>query len=430
MYVQNVPMKMSEGLPAFAKQCIHLEIRESDKELFQALFNYILLSKADKKLLGQFARFYYGAGAGSSITERNDLGGMLQNHVAVIRSMGKVALPGIVHPDKIMKCMRANDADDIPQKTVHLSLRQILMKQKIGPVRVWQCILPNSAGGWDGFYANGFGCEEHRQKALLWAVCVAAHTRFYLLSRGVLVESVKDFINQVFSPDAATEAFSARKINGQVYTQGAVSALRLRQDIETSGWIDVSLGQFNTASDSKDVLLSRPKIAPRENGDLSAHDFMLDRNPEIIDTHSIAYSTAGDTTLGDSIYEDPEGVQDVEAVKRDDQSLSTFDGSTESQLWNGKDSRGASDAYNTEEIINNMEVITQPEISTDTSTNHSSHADQLAELIKQIEKLRATNAELQAAAASSNAVQILESHPTQPQSEREDSIGSGDGGNH
>ena len=219
-------------------------------------------------------------------------------------------------------------------------------------------------------------------------------------------------------------------INGQVYTQGAVSAIRLRQDIETSGWIDVSLGQFNTTSDTKDVLLSRPKIAPRENGDLSAHDFTIDRNPEIIDTLSVAHSTAGDTTLGDSIYEDPEEEHDVEAVERDDQSYSTFDGSTESQLWNGKDSKVVYGTYDEENIIKNMEVMTQPELITNTATNPTSNSDQLAELIKQIESLRAANAELQAAVASSNTAQTLESHPNRPQSEKTDAIGTGDGGDH
>ncbi len=57
MYVQNAPMKMTEGLPAFAKQCIHLEIRESDKELSQAVFNYILLAKADEGSLASSLAF-------------------------------------------------------------------------------------------------------------------------------------------------------------------------------------------------------------------------------------------------------------------------------------------------------------------------------------------------------------------------------------
>ncbi len=128
----NVPFKMSEGLPSHAKLCIHIEIRQSDMELFKNLFNYILLAKLDKKFLGQFARFYYGCPPGATMTKKEEFGSMLQNHVAVIRSLGKVALPGIMHPDKIWPCRLANDAKNEPRETVHLSLRRILMKQQIG----------------------------------------------------------------------------------------------------------------------------------------------------------------------------------------------------------------------------------------------------------------------------------------------------------
>jgi len=185
-----------------------------------------------------------------------------------------------------------------------------MMKQRIGKPYVWQCILPNASGGWDGYYANGLGCGEHRQRALSWAVCVPAHLRFHLLRRGVLVESMADFINQVFTCESASEAFQAKMINGKVYTNGAAAAANMRIDIENSGWIDVALG--NTENSNQPLVLSRPKIALKINGDLAAHNFTTNRNPEINDTGSVAYSTSGDTTLGDGDYtivEDDEVVE-------------------------------------------------------------------------------------------------------------------------
>ena len=74
--------------------------------------------------------------------------------------------------------------------------------------------------------------------------------------------------------------------------------------------------------------------------------------------------------------------------------------------------------------------MTQPELITNTATNPTSNSDQLAELIKQIESLRAANADLQAAVALSNTAKTLESHPNRPQSEKADAIGTGDGGDH
>ncbi len=423
----NVPYKMSEGLPSHAKLCIHIEIRQSDMELFKNLFNYILLSKLDKKFLGQFARFYYGCPPGATMTKKEEFGSMLQNHVAVIRSLGKVALPGITHPDKIMPCRLANDSENEPRETVHLSLRRILMKQRIGRPKVWQCFLPNSGGGWDGFYSNGLGCGEHRQQALTWAVCVPAHLRFHLLRKGVLVESMEDFINQVFTCEAASEAFGAKLIRGEVYTLSAASVASMRMDIENCGWVDVSLG--TSLGGNNNAVLSRPRIALKENGDVAAHNFTTDRNPEVIDTMSVAYSTSGETTLGDGEYENPEGEDEVELIEHDDddQTIQTMDGSTESQMWNMKKTYPNS-------VIDNLDIINTSanKESTDAvnDVEMAKQQTQLADLLQQIELLKAKNLELVAAAANTTPTPNLESHPTLQLPEMTGASGKGGGGMH
>lgn len=426
MYVQNVPFRMTEKLPAWAKKCIHIEIRQSDRDLFKEIFRFVTISHLDKRLLGNFARFYYGPTPGSQMTEKEDLGKMLQNHVAVVRSMGKVALPGITYPDKIMQCQMANDEEGDPRDPVHISLRRILMKQRIGYPKVWQCILPNAGGGWDGYYANGLGCEQHRKQALTWAICVPAHLRFHLLRKGVLVESMADFINQVFAPDAASEAFSAKLIKGEVYTYGAASAESMRNDIISCRWIDVTLGQAGESTETN-APLSRPAITLKHNGDLSAHNFTVDHFPAVEDTNSVAYSTSGETTLGDGDYEGPETeVQVVEMTERgnedDDKSFLSMDGSTESEIWNSKKKK-ADTTY-----IENIRIM--DEIPPPAAVAANIRNDELAALLIEIDRLRTTNRALMDAAASSQPASNLESHSTTQPPEKPGDTGEGSGGMH
>ncbi len=53
-----------------------------------------------------------------------------------MRSLGKVALPGIMYPDKIIACQMKGDNEGEKRDTVQISLRRIMMKQCIGRPRV------------------------------------------------------------------------------------------------------------------------------------------------------------------------------------------------------------------------------------------------------------------------------------------------------
>ena len=296
MYVQNVPFELSKDLDNKAKRCIHFEIRSSDDEVFGNIFKYMGLSRRDKKYFGELARFFEGPGLEGTSAEKDNLGKMLQNHVAVTSSMGKVLLPGIMDIDRMIACRMSVDADGDERNDVHISLRRILMKQRINNPKVWQCILPNAKGGWEGYYANGFGCGEHKQKALLWSASVSSHIRFHLLKSGVLPESVAEFLHNVFTNTAAAEAFGAKLINGEVFTSGAATAASMSLAIQNSEWVDVSLGRAQVKSG--DEVYTRPLIALQFNTDLAEHNMATDRNPAIQDAGSVAYSTSGDTTLG------------------------------------------------------------------------------------------------------------------------------------
>ena len=431
MYAQHVPFEMSKGLDDRFKRCIHFEIRSSDAEIFANIFKYMGLSHLDKRYFGELARFFEGPGPEATQAQKSDLGQMLQNHVAVTRSMGKVSLSGILNLDKVITCQLSVDADGDERNDVHISLRRILMKQRINKPKVWQCILPNANGGWEGYYANGFGCGQHKQQALMWAASVAAHTRFHLLKRGVLPESVANFIHNVFTNDAAVEAFAAKLINGEVFTYGAATAAAMSLAIKNSDWVDASMGMAEAKTASGDAVYSRPLIALQFNTDLAEHNYATDRIPAINDSGSVAYSTGGNTTLGDSVYSVGEGneVEYKVLEHSDGNSIAASSiGSTDSQDWGvkTKSTGGVIDnmdmlietpvptalpeanQHTKGGIIDNMNIITKTAIQP--TAPNTSQPLTMEELQKQIIELRATN--LQLLAAASLAGTTTESHPT------------------
>lgn len=421
MYVSHVPFDLSKGLNERFKKCIHFEIRSSDAEIFSNVFKYMGLSRLDKRYFGDLARFFEGPGPGATTAQKDDLGKMLQNHVAVTRSMAKVALPGILDPDKVVTCKLSVDADGDKRNDVNISLRRILMKQRINKPKVWQVILPNANGGWEGYYANGFGCGHHKQRALTWATCVGAHVRFHLLKRGVEPESVATFIHNVFTNDAAVEAFGAKMINGDVFTFGAATAASMSLAIKNSDWVDASLGMAEAKTTGGDEVYTRPLIALQFNTDLAEHNFTDDRNPQLQDSGSVAYSTGGDTTLGGSEFnvEDEDGgnFKMTETGGDADSVAASSIGSTDSQEWGVK-------ADVTDCIIDNVGIL-------DNNVHEGATAIPprtltMEELQAELTQLRATNAQL--IAASNMAINVEESRLPTPPPEQTGAKGVGGGG--
>ena len=156
---------------------------------------------------------------------------------------------------------------------------------------------------------------------------VSSHIRFHLLKRGVLPESV------AFTNTAAAEAFGAKLINGEVFTSGAATAASMMSlAIQNSDWVDVSRGRAEVKSG--DEVYSRPLIVLQFNTDLAHHNMATDRNPQIQDSGSVAYSTSGDTTLGGLSVEIQEDIAEevvIGGTDGDESVGASSIGSTESQ---------------------------------------------------------------------------------------------------
>ena len=57
------------------------------------------ITKQDKMVFGEFARFYKGPEIGANNSDKQPLGLLLQSHVAIVQSLAKVPLTGLMFPD-------------------------------------------------------------------------------------------------------------------------------------------------------------------------------------------------------------------------------------------------------------------------------------------------------------------------------------------
>ena len=362
----------TEGIPFWCKKCIQFESRDTDQEILWNIFSFMTFTKQDKQLFGEFARFVKGPGVGAGTGDKQPLGLLLQSHIAIVRSLAKVQLPGLLFPDMEHEMRLAADSDNQAREPVYLSLRQILMKRKIGKPHVWQCILPRHGGGWEGYHVNGKGCEHHRVEALTWSECLSAHIRFHLLKRGVEAAAMEDVINLSFTVNAALEGFSAKLIKGKVFTAGTASAMSLAKDLEGT-WVDLGLG---TGQNNEKISYVRRGISLRANTDPTSFNFTSDgRLPPRKDAGSVAYSEAGVATLGESVYGNPKGEEEVDGITlpaEDDSAGSEISlSSDESDLWAAPE--------DAPEIIHNITAV---------SSTHTSTKDEITILMARIALLQ------------------------------------------
>lgn len=263
----------------------------------------------------------------------------------------------------------------------------------------------------------------------MWSASVGSHTRFHLLRRGVLPECVATFIHQVFTYTAAVEAFGAKLINGEVFTANAATAAAMSQAILNSDWVDASSGFVEAKSGGE--VYTRPLIALQFNTDMKDHNYADSRIPEIADTGSVAYSTGGNTTLGESFVSidqcEAEEVRITGEWDADSVAASSI-GSTDSQDWGVKATPVANEESTGGGIIDNINdmVVLATENPPEGTQTRNSPPRTMEELHLELARLRASNAELAAAALAAT----QGSHPPAPPPDMPGATGAKGGGNY
>ena len=120
-----------EGIPFWCKKCIQLKSRDSDQETLWAVLSYMAITKQEKSLFREFARFVKGPRVGTSNADKQPLGMLLQSHIAIVHLLAKVQLNSLMFPDMEHEMHLAPNVEKKPREPVCLSLQQILMKRKM-----------------------------------------------------------------------------------------------------------------------------------------------------------------------------------------------------------------------------------------------------------------------------------------------------------
>ena len=80
---------------------------------------------------------------------------------------------------------------------------------KIDRVRLWQVVISSESESWEGYYPNGKGCANHQGKAKSWGSQLDAEQKYFMLKRGVTLESTMKLIVASFSAEAVLMAETA-----------------------------------------------------------------------------------------------------------------------------------------------------------------------------------------------------------------------------
>jgi hypothetical protein len=166
-------------------------------------------------------------------------------HIAMVRSMTRVTLKGLVHPDRqqLIQRMDEDDPDEIEVK-VNRSVREIMMGKKIQGTKVWVLIAQQTDSQWVGFFRYGIGNNAHCNHLLEWSGGVSSHVRYHLLHRGMKPDGISNLIKKAFDFQAAKEAVEAvMGVDGRIRTKGQAAAEQVLQNHDnTQHWVDITLG--------------------------------------------------------------------------------------------------------------------------------------------------------------------------------------------
>jgi hypothetical protein len=125
----------------------HLKYLVVEEEKLKQILAYMYRSKHFQGLFGDAAFFHQNPGVDATAGDRGILAGVLMRHIAMVRSMTRVTLKGLVHPDcqQLIQRMDEDDPDEI-EVEVNRSVQEIMMGKKIQGTKVWVLIAQQTDG--------------------------------------------------------------------------------------------------------------------------------------------------------------------------------------------------------------------------------------------------------------------------------------------
>ena len=166
---------------------------------------------------------------------------MVERHAAVQLSIGKVTLGGLRDADREHEFLFVDDKEPVKR-----SFWGILLNMKVEGRKLWQCLARGRDGDWEGYYTNGRLCHTHKDKAQNMGSVCAGEIKFYLLKRGITLDSIECALRKSFTVQACRDAASCRVVGGKVLSGQAASYMQMFSRMECpSIWVDVTLGMLN-----------------------------------------------------------------------------------------------------------------------------------------------------------------------------------------
>ena len=108
---------------------------------------------------------------------------------------------------------------------------------------LWQSLLQNDDGSWQGYYSNGKGYQNHKGIATRWSGSIATHLKFHLLKRGVTEEIALRLIRTSCTTQALHDAISATMKDGKVVLAAqAEMDDKLDKMCKRASWVDITMG--------------------------------------------------------------------------------------------------------------------------------------------------------------------------------------------
>ena len=153
-------------------------------------------------------------------------------HIAMVRSMSRVTLKGLCHPNH-KHLIQSMDKDNPTEVEVEVSrsVRKFMMEKKIHGTKVWVIIAQIPNGQWVGFLRYGIGNDVHRSYLLEWSGGVSSHVRYHLLRQGIEPNGINNLIWGSFDFQATKEAAEAVMGNdGRIRTKSQAVAEQVLQN--------------------------------------------------------------------------------------------------------------------------------------------------------------------------------------------------------
>ena len=169
----------------------------------------------ESKIFGQHAFFQETPDKYADKQTKDRYGDKVMNHGAVQKSLGQVRLTGLCRPDYKVVVELHPDAKGPRASPGSYSVREILMKMSgAGKIRLWQCIIQNRSGGYEGYFPGTDPLATKRASEL--ADDPAGYLKCFLLKQGWTMASIKKLICKSFDEESARNANLAkwdRKLN-------------------------------------------------------------------------------------------------------------------------------------------------------------------------------------------------------------------------